>query len=260
LGEVADVRRASSPTVIRREGISPYLDIVFNVQGRDARAVESDLRTAIQNFAFPLEYHAVVQGDYAAQQATQQRILIAVIVTLFGIFLFLHASFKSLPLALVTLLTLPAALSGGVLAAFLGSDTPLFLGLLAGCLTILGITLRNSAMLINLYQYLEEKEGATFGTDLVLRGSRERLAPILMTALATGLALAPFVLFGNIPGHEIVRPVAIVILGGLVTSTLLNLFVLPPLYLRFGATREADLGLHLSIPGEATTSDAVIGD
>jgi Cu/Ag efflux pump CusA len=260
LEEVADVRMASSPTVIHREGISPYLDIVFYVQGRDARAVESDLRAAIQNFAFPLEYHAVVQGDYAAQQATQQRILIAVIVTLFGILLFLHAAFRSLPLALVCLLTLPAALAGSVLAAFLGGGSSLFLGLMAGCLTILGITLRNGMLLINHYQYLEEKEGATFGPDLGLRGSRERFVPILMTAIATALALVPFVLFGNIPGHEIVRPVAIVILVGLVTSTLLNLFVLPALYLRFGATREADLGLHSAIPGETTASDALAGD
>jgi len=251
---------ASSPTVIRREGISPYLDIAFTVQGRDVRAVENDLGTAIQKFELPLEYHAVVQGDYAAQQATQQRILIAVIVALFGIFLLLHASLMSLSLALAAILTLPAALAGGVLAAFLGSGNALFLGLLGGCLTVLGIALRNGVMLIKHYQYLEEREGEVFGYDLVLRGSRERLVPILMTALATGLALAPFMLFGNIPGHEITRPVAMVILGGLVTSTLLNLFVLPALYLRFGATREADLGLRPTISGEATTSDALAGD
>jgi Cu/Ag efflux pump CusA len=259
LEEVADVRMASSPTVIRREGISPYLDIVFNVQGRDARAVENDFRAAIQKFEFPLEYHAVVQGDYAAQQAAQQRILIAVIVALFGILLFLHAIFRSLPLALVSLLTLPAALAGSVMVALWGGSSSLFLGLMAGCLTILGITLRNGAMLINHNQYLEEKEGATFGTDLVIRGSRERVVPILMTALATGLALVPFVLFGNIPGHEVVRSVAIAILGGLVTSTLLNLFVLPILYLRFGATREADLGLHSAISGEVKASDPLAG-
>ena len=97
-------------------------------------------------------------------------------------------------------------------------------------------------MLISHYQHLEEQEGEAFGPELVLRGARERLAPIVMTALTTALALLPFVLFGNIPGHEIVRPMAIVILGGLVTSTLLNLFVLPALYLRFGASREPILG------------------
>ena len=260
LGDVANVRIASSPTVIRREGISPYFDVAFDVRGRNARGVVSDVKAAIQNYTFPLEYHAVVQSDYTAQQATQQRIFISVIVTLFGIFLLLQASFRSWPLATVTLLTLPAMLAGGVLAAFIGSGGSLFLGLFAGCLAILGIALRNSMMLINHYHYLEAQEGETFGTELVLRGARERLAPILITALAIGLALLPFVLFGNIPGHEIVHPVAIVILGGMVTSTLINLFVLPTLYLRFGARREADLGLHPVKPEHTTASDAAIAD
>jgi CzcA family heavy metal efflux pump len=247
LKEVADVRMASSPTVIKREAVSPYLDVGFNVQGRAARAVTSDVQAAIQNFAFPLEYHAEVLNDFAARQATQRRILIAGIIALIGIFLLLQASYRSWHLAAAVLVTLPAALAGGVLAAFLGGGGLLSLGLLAGLLTILGIALRNSTMLISHYQHLEEQEGETFGPSLVLRGAQERLAPILMTALATGLALLPFVIFGNIPGHEIVRPIAIVVLGGLVTSTLLNLFILPALYLRFGASREPDLGL-LPVP------------
>jgi Cu/Ag efflux pump CusA len=110
-------------------------------------------------------------------------------------------------------------------------------------MTILGIALRNQIMLVKHYQHLEVQEGENFGVELVLRGSRERIAPILMTALATGLALLPFVLFGDIPGHEVVRPIAIVILGGLFTTTLLNLFLIPALYLRFGASREAELEL-----------------
>lgn len=247
LKEVADVRVTASPTVIKREAVSPYLDVGFNVEGRNARAVVSDVQAAIQNFAFPLEYHAEVLNDLAARQATQRRILIAGIVALIGIFLLLQASFRSWHLASAILLTLPAALAGGVLAAFLGSGSLLSLGLLAGLLTILGIALRNATMLISHYQHLEEQEGETFGPKLILRGAQERLSPILMTALTTGLALLPFVLFGDLPGHEIVRPMAIVVLGGLVTSTLLNLFILPALYLRFGASREPDLGL-LPVP------------
>jgi len=104
--------------------------------------------------------------------------------------------------------------------------------------------------LIQHYQHLEVHEGETFGPELVLRGSRERIAPILMTALSTGLALLTFVIFGKTPGHEIVYPMAIVILGGLVTTTLLNLFVIPALYLRFGARREAELELEL-VPAPA---------
>jgi Cu/Ag efflux pump CusA len=130
-------------------------------------------------------------------------------------------------------LTLPAALVGGVLAALLSGGI-LSVGSLVGFLTVLGIAARNGIMLIDHYRHLEQHEGETFGLGLVLRGARERLAPILMTALTTALALVPFVLFGNIPGHEIEHPMAIVILGGLVTATLLNLFVIPVLYLRFG--------------------------
>jgi Cu/Ag efflux pump CusA len=105
---------------------------------------------------------------------------------------------------------------------------------MVGFLTILGIAARNGIMMINHFQHLEKHEGETFGRDLVLRGARERLAPILMTATTTGLALVPLVIAGDIPGHEIELPMAMVILGGLVTSTLLNLLVIPSLYLRFG--------------------------
>ena len=240
LGEVADVRIVSSPTVIHREGVSPYRDVVFNVQGRDADAVISDVKATIQNYAFPLEYHAVVLEDYATRQATQQRLLISGIMAAFGIFLFLQASLRSWRLAAATFMTLPAALAGCVLAALLGGSL-ISLASLFGILTILGIAVRNSVLTINHYQYLEHEEGESFGPELVLRGSRERIAPILMTTLSTGLAVLPFVLFGGIPGLEMVRPIAIVILGGLVTSVLINLFVVPPLYLRVGASVEAEL-------------------
>jgi CzcA family heavy metal efflux pump len=245
LGEVAEVRIASSPAVIKREGVSPYVDIQFTVQGRDVRAVTNDIQAAISNFPFELEYHAVVMGDYATQQEASQRIYLSLIVAVFGIYLFLQSAFRSWRMALAALLTLPMALSGGALAALLGGSSLSSLGILGGLMTILGIALRNQIMLIKHYQHLEVQEGENFGVELVLRGSRERIAPILMTALATGLALLPFLLFGDIPGHEIVRPIAIVILGGLFTTTLLNLFVLPALYLRFGASREAELKLDL---------------
>jgi len=243
LGDVADVRVVASPTVIKHEAISAYLDIGFNVDRRSVSAVIADVDSAIKSFAFPLEYHAEIVSDYATRQTAQQGILIAGIVAIFGILLLLQAALRSWRLALVTMVTLPAALAGGVIADFLGNGGSLSLGLLAGCLTVLGIALRNCIMLFSHYQNLEEG-GEDFGPELVVRGARERLSPTLMTALATGLALLPFVLFGNIPGHEIVRPIAIVTLGGLVTSTWLNLFAMPALYLRFGASREADLGFQ----------------
>jgi len=253
LGDVAEVRIVAAPTVIRREAISPYLDVAFNVQGRDARAVTRDVETTLQDFAFPLEYHAVVLNEYAARQAAQQRILLAALVAAIGIFLLLQASSDSWRLAVVTFVTLLAALVGGALAALAGGG-PLSLSALFGLLAVLGIAARNGVLLISHCRRLEQ-EGQAFGPGLVLRGARERLAPMVMTALTTGLALLPLVLFGDIPGHEVVRPMAIVILGGLVTSTLLNLFVIPTLYLRFGTRPEPkSSSLPLSTQPSLTSS------
>jgi Cu/Ag efflux pump CusA len=156
-----------------------------------------------------------------------------------AIFFLLYTSFENWRLALLTFSTLPWALVGGLLAAFFTNGGILSLGSLVGLLTILGIATRNGIMMISHFQHLEEVEGEPFGPALVLRGARERIAPILMTALTTGLALVPLVIRGNIPGQEIEHPMAMVILGGLLTSTLLNLFVLPSLYLRFGKGRNS---------------------
>ena len=136
-------------------------------------------------------------------------------------------------LPLLSFFTLPSALVGGVVAAYIGGGV-LSLGSLVGFLTVFGIGARNGIMLISHFQHLEEEEGETFGPGLVLRGAKERLSPILMTALATALAIVPLVYAGSIPGNEIEHPMAVVILGGIVTSTLLNLFIVPSLYLRFG--------------------------
>ena len=241
LGDVAEVRVTSAPTVIRREGISPYVDIGFNIRGRDVDAVLSDVKTAMQNYAFPLEYHAEVHDDYTAQQAARQNILISMLLAAVGIFLLIQASSSNWRLALAIFLTLPITLVGSVLATFLISGTASVASLF-GLMAVLGISVRNCVLLIRHYYSLEQG-GEAFGPGLIMRGSRERLAPMTMTALTTGLTLLPFALFGNIPGHEIVHPMAIIIIGGLVSSTLLNLFLLPALYLRFGASREPDLAL-----------------
>src|SRR3712207_4677823 len=130
------------------------------------------------------------------------------------------------------------ALVGGLLAVRMTGGI-LSLGSLVGFLTVLGIAARNGILMINHFQHLERYEGESFGPALVLRGAKERLSPILMTSLATGLALVPLVIAGTIPGHEIEHPMAVVILGGLLTSTLLNLFIVPSLYLRFGSSRRS---------------------
>ena len=154
-----------------------------------------------------------------------------------GVYLLLQAVFDSWSLAFFVFATLPMALVGGVLAALL-SGGALSIGALFGFFALFAIAVRNGIVLIDHFRYLEVEEGEPFGPELVLRGSRERLGPVLMTALATAVALLPFLFAGAMAGNEILRPLAAVIVGGLVTSTLLNTFVIPPLYLRFGARME----------------------
>ena len=192
-----------------------------------------DVQAAVDAMNFDEGYHPELLGEYAERQAATDRLMLFALAALVGIFLLLQASFNDTRLALLAFLTLPSALVGGVLAAWLTGGV-LSLGSLVGFFTVLGIAARNGIMMINHFQHLERVEGEPFGVGLVLRGARERLSPILMTALATGLALVPLAIAGDLPGHEIEHPMAIVILGGLLTSTLLNLLIVPSLYLRFG--------------------------
>ena len=233
LGDLASVRVAPASNVVSHEGLTRRINVDANVSGRDLGAVIRDVESALDRIQFPQGYHPELLGEYAERQAAQDRLLIFALAALVGVFLLLQASFGTTRLALLTFLTLPSALVGGILAAFLTGGV-LSLGSLVGFFTVLGIAARNGIMMINHFQHLERYEGEAFGPALVIRGARERLAPILMTALATGLALVPLAIAGDLPGHEIEHPMAIVILGGLITSTLLNLFVVPSLYLRFG--------------------------
>lgn len=234
LGDVADVRIAPVPTIIERDAVSRFIDVGVVVSERDLGSVAADIQNRLQTVQFPPEFHAEVLGQSLERQAAQQRMLVVVAVVLIGMYLLLQAAFASWRLATMMFLTLPVALVGGVLAALAGGGV-LSLGSLFGFFTVLGIAVRNEMLLIKHYQQLEQREGQPFGAELVLRGACERLAPILMTAFAAALTLLPFVLFGGIPGLEIGYPMALVILGGLVTSLALNLFIVPALYLRFGA-------------------------
>ena len=157
-------------------------------------------------------------------------------VAIIGILLILYSDFQSIRLAGLVFLSLPFALVGAVLLAFLSGGV-LSLGSMVGFVTVIGIAARNGIMLVSHYRHLEQEEGERPGRHLLVRGAEERLAPILMTGLATALALLPIALGGNQPGHEIEHPMAIIILGGLLTSTLLNLFVMPVLYQWVGMGR-----------------------
>ena len=233
LSDVADVMVTPTPNEITRENGSRRIDVTSNVRGADLGAVARDLDTALAGVTFPTGYYAEVMGEYAERQASSNRLLLAGLIALGGIFLVLLVDFQSPKLALMVFLTLPFALVGAIVAALLTGGV-LSLGSLVGLVTVIGIAARNGIMLVSHYRHLELREGMAFGRDLVLRGSEERLAPILMTALATGLALLPIVIGGDAAGYEIEHPLAVVILGGLVTSTLLNLFIVPALYLRYG--------------------------
>jgi CzcA family heavy metal efflux pump len=239
LGDVADVRVAPTPNLIKREAVSRRIDIGLEVRGRDLGSVSHDVHERLASVNFPLEYHAEVVGEFAERQANDRRMIGAGIAAAIGIFLLLQALFQSWRLASLSFVTLPFALVGGALAAFVAGDA-ISLGSLVGFLAVLGIAARNGIFLIKHYQHLQQHEGLPLGPELILRGARERFAPILLTALTVGLALTPLVVSGATAGQEIAQPIAVIVLGGLVTSTLLNLFVVPVLYLRIGPRERSE--------------------
>jgi Cu/Ag efflux pump CusA len=236
LGDVASVKITPTPNAIFRESNSRVINIGANVRGRDLGSVAREVERRLGGVEFARGYYAEVLGEYAERRAAEQRLRLLAGVVVLAILLILFAAYGRWVLALLTLFTLPMALAGGVLATLIGGAV-ISLGTLVGFFTVLGIAARNGILMINHFQYLEKYEGEQFGPALVLRGARERLSPILMTSFAASLAVVPLVVAGSIPGHEIEHPMAVVILGGLVTSTLLNLFVVPSLYLRFGKRR-----------------------
>jgi CzcA family heavy metal efflux pump len=229
LGAVADVFVAPAPNVVMRENASRRIDVTCNVRG-DLGRVAREVEARVGHLAFARGYHPEVLGEYAARSAAGRRLLFLSGLSLLGILLVLYVDFRSARLMLLLLVSLLFALVGGVAGAFLGGGV-LSLGSLVGFVTVLGIAARNGIMLLSHFRHLEEVEGVPLGPDLVRRGAEERLAPILMTALATALALLPIIVTGSEPGQEIEHPMAIVIFGGLATSATLNLFLLPSLYL-----------------------------
>jgi CzcA family heavy metal efflux pump len=249
LKDVADVRIGAVPNVIAREDQSRKIDVSANVKDRDLGSVAEDVEAAVQKVNFPLGYHAEVLGEFKEREAAQNKLLLAGSIAVIAIFFLLFTSFNSWRMTLLTFVTLPWALVGGALGAYLTGGV-ISLGSMVGLLTILGIATRNGIMMISHFQHLEEEEGMPFGQELILRGAKERIAPIMMTALTTGLALVPLIITGNVPGQEIEYPMAIVILGGLITSTLLNLLVVPTLYLHFGKGKEVRVMTPSPVAGD----------
>ena len=222
--------------MVKHEGVTRKIDVEAEVDGRDLGSVVKDVEAKLASIDFPVEYHAQMLGEYQERQAANRKLMSLSIIAAVGIFFLLQASFGSFRLAMLSFLTLPMALVGGALAAWMGGGM-ISLGSMVGFLTVIGIVARNGIMLISHYQHLENVEGMEFGPALVLQGARERVVPIMMTVLTTGLVLVPLIIAGSIPGHEIEHPMAVVIIGGLIASTLINLFVVPSLYLAFGKPR-----------------------
>ena len=228
LGQVADVRVGPTPIVIERDAVSRRLDVVADVSGRDLGSVANDIEDRLAGVSFPLEYHAEVLEETTGEEIGSTQMIAFAVAAAIAAFLLLQAAFGSWGIAALAFLTLPVALVGGVLAALI-AGAELSLGSFIGFLALLGLAARTSVLLIRRFQ-----EG-----DSVEQGARERFTPILTSAVATAAVMLPFVIAGTRPGLEVVHPMAVVILGGLVTSTLLALFVLPALYLRFGGRRPA---------------------
>jgi Cu/Ag efflux pump CusA len=240
LGDVAEVSVVPTPNEIKRENASRRLDITCNVAaGRDLGSVAREIEAAVRKLPFDRGYHPEFLGEYAEQQQSTTRLYSMAALAVVGILLLLYVDFQAWRPTLSVALTIPFALIGGVIAVMMTGGV-LSLGSLVGFVTVLGIAARNGIMMVSHWRHLEIEENVMLGIPLILRGCEERLTPVLMTALTTGLALVPLVVAGNKPGHEIEYPLAVVILGGLVTSTVLNLVLLPPVYVLFG--RSAQIG------------------
>ncbi len=231
---LADVRREEGPNMILRENVQRRIVISSNVAGRDLGSVVEDMRTAVaQSVPMPQGYRVEYGGQFESAGSATERLLLLGIAVTAGLFTLLVLAFGRPRDAVLIMINLPLALIGGVVGVYLAGGV-LSVASMIGFITLFGIATRNGIMLVSHIRYLMEVEGVTDLREAVERGARERVVPILMTAMAAGLALIPLALGGGKSGSEIQTPMAIVILCGLVTSTLLNMVVVPAMYLRYG--------------------------
>jgi CzcA family heavy metal efflux pump len=233
LNQIAEIRVDQGPNTINRENVQRRIIVQANVANRDIGSIIDEIRTKIaRDVPLPEGYFVQYGGQFEAQETATRQITTMSVVAIAGIFLLLYLALRSVRLALLVMANLPLALIGGVLMAFASGGT-LSIASLIGFITLFGIATRNGIMLITHYQHLISAEGVPFRQSIV-QGSLERLSPILMTALVTGVGLIPLALGVGQPGKEIQQPMAVVILGGIVTSTFLNMIVIPVLYSKYG--------------------------
>jgi CzcA family heavy metal efflux pump len=233
LSAIAEVVSAKGPNSISRENVQRRIIVQANVSGRDLRSVYEDIKGNIEkNLNLPAGYYIEYGGQFEAEAAAARMIGLLSIASLFLIILILYIEFRSFKTAALVMINLPLALIGGIFAVFLTGGV-INISSMVGFITLFGIATRNGILLISHYQHLLEVEGRPF-KEAVFQGSMERLRPVLMTALTAGFALVPFAIAPDKPGNEILSPLAIVILGGLFSSTALNMIVLPSLYIKYG--------------------------
>lgn len=229
LENIAEITSSTGPNTINRENVARKLVVSANVAGRDLRGVVTDIQKKVrEEIELPEGYHIEYGGQFESEQAASRMLLITSIFSIMVIFLLLFAQFKSVRQSAVILLNLPLALIGGIFVIFFTNGV-ISIPAIIGFISLFGIATRNGMLLISRYNDLENEEHSKF--ESVMQGSLDRLNPILMTALTSALALIPLVLGGNLPGNEIQSPMAKVILGGLLTSTFLNGFIIPIMYL-----------------------------
>jgi Cu/Ag efflux pump CusA len=232
LAEVAEVKIVPTPTVIEREGVFRIADVGAGVGGRDIGAVMRDIETRLGAIGFPLEYHAEVRSLAAQHQTALLQLLAIGLAVAIAVFLLLQTYLASWRLAALAMLSLPSALIGGVLVGLLVGNGELSLGAFVGLFAVLAIAVRNVAVTVAHYRDLDAAEGEGRSQRTVIRAARDRFLPILTTTLVTAAALAPFIVLGDLAGLEIARPMAQVVVGGLITSTLFSLFIVPGFYSR----------------------------
>jgi Cu/Ag efflux pump CusA len=245
LRELADVYPTTGRPSILHEGARRRQTVTCSTSGRDVSSfAEEAQKQVIAKVTFPAGTYVVFSGAAQARAQAQRELLVHSAIAGVGILLLLWIAFRHWRNLLLVLANVPFALVGGILALWLTSifrpdQAALTIGSLVGFVTLFGITTRNSIMLISHFEHLVQQEGMTWGDEAVRRGASERLMPILMTATVTGLGLLPLAIGAGEAGREIEGPMAIVILGGLITSTALNLLVLPTLALRYGRFEKA---------------------
>jgi CzcA family heavy metal efflux pump len=240
LNVLARISEEYGPNLVMRENGQRRIVVQCNVAGRDLGSVVDDIRTRLgQRVTLPSGYYVEYGGQFESAEQTRQRLAVLGLIVVLGIGFLLHVVFRSVRDAMLIMVNLPLALIGGVAGVYL-SDGILSVAALIGFISVFGIAARNGIMMVSHIRHLQRFEGVSGFREAVRRGAMERLAPILMTALAAGLALIPLAIGHDQPGREILSPMAVVILFGLLSATFLNMIVVPALFLRFGRPVEAE--------------------